>query len=191
MLYGSRGVSWDFGVHLEALVAFWRDRSKEARSSVRGVRIAREIPVGKDGEGLLSGVDARWRMVCGFLRDEMTGLRELDLTIWSSNGSVAAFPSAIAGIDGDDRETKVLERKNEEKRWREWEWTKDLLQMEALRNAKVTWWGLQSAKGDEGQTVGFDSWLAGRMVADKTVRDRMVEQGVVTEESVVLPWGIA
>jgi hypothetical protein len=188
VLYGSKGVTWDFGVHLEALVAFWGDRSKEARASVRGVRIAREIPVEKDGDGIVSGVDARWRTVCGFLRDEMTGLRDLDLTIWSSSGSVAAFPSApqVSG-EPDDEESKVLAKKDDEKRWREWEWTKELLQMEALRNAKVTWWGFQSTKGVEGRTVGFDSWLAGRMVGDKLVRDRIVGQGDVIEGSIILP----
>lgn len=182
VLYGSRGVTWDFGVHLEALVAFWQDRSPAARASVKGVRIAREIPIVKNKEEVVSGVDARWMVLCDFLRDEMTGLRELDLTIWSSSGSVTAFPS-----DGEGEESRMLLGKDEEKRWTEWEWTKELLQMEALRNAKVTWWGFQSLKGDEGQAVGFDSWLASRMVGDKLVRDRMVEQGVVVERSVVVP----
>ena len=180
-------MSWDFGVHLEALVAFWRDRSKGARAAVKEVRIAREIPVVKNGEEVVSGVDARWRTLCDFLRDEMTGLRELNLTIWSSSGIASAFPSVGAVVDADDEESKMLVRKDEEKRWREWEWTKELLQMEALRNAKVNWWGFPTTKGDERQTVGFDSWLAGRMVGDKLMRARMVEQGVVVEGSVVLP----
>lgn len=187
VLYGSKSVSWDFGVHLEALVAFWRDRSKGARAAVKEVRIAREIPVVKNGEEVVSGVDARWRTLCDFLRDEMTGLRELNLTIWSSSGIASAFPSVGAVVDADDEESKMLVRKDEEKRWREWEWTKELLQMEALRNAKVNWWGFPTTKGDERQTVGFDSWLAGRMVGDKLMRARMVEQGVVVEGSVVLP----
>jgi hypothetical protein len=171
VLYGARDAVWDFGMHLEALMAFWGDRSQVARACVRNVRIAREIPALQSSNGM----DARWTKLCAFIETELVGLRELDLTVWSGSGSAASFPSA-----GGD---KV----GEEKRWREWEWMKELLEMDGLRAARVTWWGFWSTEGSERPAAGFDSWLAGRMVADKVARDRMVRQGVVVEGSLVVP----
>lgn len=168
-------------------MAFWRDRSPVARSCVKNLRIAREIPASHQ-----SGVDERWTKLCTFLREEMTGLRELDLTVWSGTGSAASFPSALptTPVDSDDFGEAVL-RADEVKRWREWEWTKELLGMEGLKNARVTWWGFKSMEGEGRPAAGFDSWLAGRMVADKLARDRMVAQGVVVEGSLVLSGIIA
>jgi hypothetical protein len=131
-------------------------------------------------------VDDLWVTFCGFLEREMKGVRGLDLTIWSSSGSVASFPTTTSLEGGRlDVEDQVLKEKEKELewqiKWREWEWTRDLLRMEALRKAKVTWWGF------EGQDGGFDSWLAGRMVGDRLVRERMIREGMVVEGFVVIP----
>ena len=194
MLYGSNGTVFDFGIYLEAVSAFFGDRSEVARRSVRNVRIAREIPAVENREGdeaVSKGVDARWVALCGFLKEEMTGLRNLDLTMWSSSGSLASFPSSVGALDvmvdeEKEEEAATALRKLVVQRWREWEWTYDILQLEALRRAKITWWGFQTFQGSEGEH-SFDSWLAGRMVGDRLVRDRMVKEGVVVEGFVVLP----
>ena len=196
VLYGSSEAVWDFGVHLEALKAFWGDRSENARKLARNVRVAREIPCLENREGVVSKeVDPRWVSLCEFLKTELTGLRTLDLTVWSSSGSISSFPVssstsvATDGVEsGDwdvDEEVEKMVKEEELKRWREWEWTHDLLQMEALRQARIIWWGFQSIRGQNGES-SFDSWLAGRMVGDKLVRDRMVREGVVVEGVVVL-----
>jgi hypothetical protein len=189
VLYGGKEVSFDFGIHIEAALAFFSDRGREARGYVREVRVAREIPCVGNRDGLVAKpIDNLWVRFCGFLEREMKGVRGLDLVIWSSSGNVASFPpspvtsDALEGgrLDGEDR---VLEEKEREMqlKWREWEWTRDLLRMEALRKAKVTWWGF------EGQDGGFDSWLAGRMVGDRLVRERMIREGMVVEGFVVIP----
>jgi hypothetical protein len=186
VLYGGKGVSFDFGIHLEAALAFFSDRSKEARRAVREVRVAREIPCVENSDGLISKpVDGPWISFCAFLERELKGVRGLDLTIWSSSGSVASFPApdALDGGREDEVDSEVLKEKERELqlRWREWEWTRDLLRMEALRQAKVTWWGF------EGQDGRFDSWLARRMVGDRLVRERMIREGMVVEGFVVIP----
>jgi hypothetical protein len=185
VLYGDKGVSFDFGIHIEAALAFFSDRGKEARGSVREVRVAREIPCVENRDGLVAKpVDNLWVRFCGFLEREMKGVRGLDLTIWSSSGSVASFPTTTSLEGGrPDVEDQVLKEKELEMqiKWREWEWTRDLLRMEALRKAKVTWWGF------EGQDGGFDSWLAGRMVGDRLVRERMIRERMVVEGFVVIP----
>jgi hypothetical protein len=182
VLYGANGVLFDFGIYLEALSPFFRDRSERARNSVRSVRIAREIPEVDNREGddaVSKGVDPRWESLCAFLKQELVGLRSLDLTMWSSSGSVASFPSSTGSsvqMVEDEEMVKMLAVE----RWREWEWTRDLLQLEALRKAKITWWGYQSIGGSEGEH-SFDSWLARRMVGDRLVTDRMIREGVVVE----------
>jgi hypothetical protein len=61
--------------------------------------------------------------------------------------------------------------------------------MDALRQARITWWGFQSIRGENGES-NFDSWLAGRMVGDRVLRERMVWEGVAEEGVVVLRgWG--
>ena len=194
MLYGNSQTVWEFGVDLDACISFWRDRGMSARRLVTNLRVAIESPeVGIEGGG------EKWRLFCDFLSAEMTGLRSLDLTVWSATGSAASFPTSVpAGIsqsgnpvasEGDWEETQgVLQRrKEEERKWREWEWIHELLQMDALRTARITWWGFENL-GVRGRSEGggFDSWLAGRMVGDSLVRDRMVRDGVVVEGIVVL-----
>ena len=83
-------------------------------------------------------------------------------------------------------------RVEREKRWREWKWTDDLLSMPTLRQARIACWTAVPPKMEEfvdfGVTVPkFDSWVAGRMVADSALREKMVQDGVVvSEEKVVL-----
>ena len=190
MLYGGKDVQWDFGIHLDALKAFWRDRSVLARESVRNIRIAREIPAedNRDG-GVGRPVDVKWIEFCSFIKSHLPSLRNLDLTIWSSSGATTSFPSSGPAPINDeahvDREQEARLKVEQARRWREWEWTCDLLQLEELRKAKINWWGFQSV--GEGTEISFDHWLAGRMVGDKIIRDRMIKEGVVVEGFVVLP----
>lgn len=116
------------------------------------------------------------------------GLRELDLTIWTGSGSVAAFP-AMQEKEVEEEMGWEVEREVEAmqlKRWRDWEWTCDLLKLESLKKAKITWWRFQGLEAEAGE-VHFDAWLAGRMVADGIVKERLIKEGIVVEESVVLP----
>ena len=168
LLYAAPGVSWDFGISIEAVGPFFGDRSQVARECVRNLKVAREIRDGGIGE---KEVDYSWNRFCGFVAEELVGLRTIDLTIWSSSGGVEGFPS----IDGPGE-------KEVARRWREWEWIQELLGQE--RKARVTWWGFQGEGVMRGQ--GFDSWLARRMVMDHVVREKMVEEGVVREGVIVL-----
>jgi hypothetical protein len=83
VLYGGKGVEWDFGIHLEVLRAFWKDRSQIARESVKHIRIAKEIPceVNTDGR-IVKSVDEKWETFCVFLGDQLPSMKILDLTIW-------------------------------------------------------------------------------------------------------------
>jgi hypothetical protein len=152
-------------------------------------------------------VDPSWVAMCELLKSELVNLWTLDLMIWSSSGSVSLFPSSspsssasptvtadLAALDlgasgTGERHSEAYEQSKEEeeevKRWREWEWTYDLLQMETLRKAKITWWGFQSI-GRSGPN-SFYSWIAHRMVRDQSARDRMIREGVAIEGTVVLP----
>ncbi|KUJ07567.1 uncharacterized protein LY89DRAFT_742796 [Mollisia scopiformis] len=200
VLYGGRGVVFDFETSVDAAVAFWGDRSREARGWVRGLRVAREVPswLGKDSWGN-DRRDEVWDRFCRFVKDELTGLWKLDVTLWSSSGSAVGFPSQIAssGTGDEEGDTKLKEQEDQRK-WREWEYTASLLQAEGLREARVTWWGFGSGeeKGvEELQMDGtmmrvrperFDSWVARRMVGDRLVREKMVRDGVVVEGVVVV-----
>jgi hypothetical protein len=176
VLYGGKDVQWDFGIHLQALVAFWEARSQVARECVRSIRVAREIGCVENRDGrVLIGVDSKWLEFCTFLRDQLPGLRNLDLIIWSTSGLTSSFPPApLSPVD--------MEKEKDVQAWREWEWTRDLLALEELREAKVTCWGFQNIRDES----NFDSWLAGRMVTERLVRERMVREGVVVEDIAVL-----
>jgi len=198
VLYGHKDAKWDFGVHLDALVAFWSDRSETARKLVKNIRIAKQIPplVSLPAEGEKQHLaDPLWERICTFITNEMGGLRSLDLTMWSSSGSPASFPTSIKSINSIpdiSREDQSLALAEQRQKWQEWDYTHELLSMPALRKAKVTWWGLQKSNDDapdgrEGDWLGFGTWIAGRMVGDKLVRDRMVRDGVVVEGIVILP----
>lgn len=63
--------------------------------------------------------------------------------------------------------------------------------MDALRCARVTWWGFRGVEGEGMPAAAFDSWMEGRIVADKLARDRMVEQGLLVEGSLVVSGGAA
>jgi hypothetical protein len=187
VLYGALDTEWDFGTSIEAVAPFFGDRSQEARNCVGHVKVAREIRDGAASEY----VDYAWERFCKYITTELLGLRTVDLTIWSSSGSTASFPSSILPEGTEEKESEAeMGRK-----WKEWEFTKRLLEKEGLRNAKVTWWGFQGSKwegnveGVQERGQGFDSWLARRMVQDKVVRERMVGEGVVREDSIVLASG--
>lgn len=197
VLYGSREAAWDFGVHIDALSAFWGDRSEVARRCAKNVRIAREVPAAVSSWGVERDEgrervvwDPVWENACEFIATELTGLRSLDLTVWSSSGSATTFPAANLNAPPssthsgeEDNGILIAIQREQEQKWREWDYTAALLSMSSLKTAKVTWWGFQSAKpGETGAGGGgFDSWIAGRMVGDRLVRDRMVRDGVVVE----------
>ncbi|RDL42183.1 uncharacterized protein BP5553_02162 [Venustampulla echinocandica] len=197
-LYGNKETVFDFGTHAEALIAFMADRSKTARACVKNVRIATEIPsigLDEDWQGTVTkGVSDKWLRLCDYLKSELTGLKDLDLTVWATDGSTP-WNATLAQLGfqkpAEEDETSKMLRKEAEARWREWEWTKVLLEVEALRHTKITWWGSRSNIGEQGETIAFDSWLAGRMAGDRLVRDRMVKEGVVVEGSVVVPGLVA
>jgi hypothetical protein len=206
ILYGAKDTIFDFGTSIEVIERFFGERSAAARGVVRNVRIAREIPAMENRDGFLAkSVDEKWMRVCNYLRTELPGLRMLDLTMWSSSGSVASFPVSIEEVGlvstRDGRNASVVElgdhwelqkkQQEVEREWKKWEWTKHLLAMENLRRAKITWWGFCNVPGHDGEKQGFDSWLAGRMVADRLVRDRMCREGIVVEGSVLLSCGRA
>lgn len=197
VLYGNKDAVWDFGVHIDALLAFWGDRSEIARRCVRNTRIAREVPAAVTSGVVETGQkkgrvlwDPVWEKACDFVATELTGLRSLDLTVWSSSGSATTFPSTNLNAHSlsthsveEDTTVMIAKQREQEQKWREWEYTAGLLGMSNLKTAKVTWWGFQSAKpGETGAGGGgFDNWIAGRMVGDRLVRDRMVRDGVVVE----------
>lgn len=195
VLYGSNEAVWDFGIHQDALVAFWGDRSKVARECVRNIKMAREIPgTSQFVNGGAVAITPAWEKACNFITTQLPNIRTLDLTMWSSSGSTASFPSLAnttpIAPDTDDVHTLSLASQADlERQWREWDWTASLLKMESLKQARVTWWGFQSTKSEGGSVhmhSGFDSWIAGRMVGDRVVRERMVRDGIVVEGVVVL-----
>ncbi|KAF8847371.1 hypothetical protein BDZ45DRAFT_607570 [Acephala macrosclerotiorum] len=197
ILYGQKDTAFDFGTYVDAAIAFFSDRSIAARRAVKSIRVAREIPawLGRDAYGN-DREDQSWVKFCGFVKQELRGLRTLDLTLWSSTGSAASFPTQIPGLqagDGEDEEEEKRTRKaredaEQQQKWREYNYTASLLSVPALRSARITWWGFNSEAGNE---KGFDSWIATRMVGDRLVRDRMVKEGVVVEGIVVIPGGCA
>lgn len=184
VLYGTEGTTFDFGVHVDAVVPFWSDRCASARRSARSVRMAKEIP-GATENGrrpaatkLQAAETEVWDKTCSYLRSELRGLRNIDLTVWSAPGSNATLPSANVGEPDESPATQAA--------WKEWEWTRKLLEVEALQKLRVTWWGFHVTESIDGS---FSSWLGKRMVSDKVVKDRMVKSGNVIEGFVVLPGG--
>lgn len=209
LFYGHKDTIFDFGTHLDACIAFWDYRSEVARKSVRNLRVAREVPawLGRDVYGNTQ-IDLPWMKFCTFVQKDLTGLRNLDLTLWSSTGSASNFPTQIQNEANDNENVEERERKVKDKeraqKWREWDYTASLLATEGLREARVTWWGfnfenesvvemqadgasMRSAWSESGKE--FDSWVAGRMVGDVLVRERMIRDGVVLEGVVVLRGG--
>jgi len=203
---------WDFGAHLEAVRGFWGERSRVARECVRVIRCAWEVPAwggvfeGGGGGEMLGRKAVVWMRFVEYLRSELVGLRGLDLMLWCADGSGSGFPRIEEGLRegmrpvescgfGEREERERMDRGKRverEKRWREWKWTDDLLSMPTLRQARIACWTAVPPKMEEfvdfGVTVPkFDSWVAGRMVADSALREKMVQDGVVvSEEKVVL-----
>jgi hypothetical protein len=189
ILYGGKDVEWDFGIHLQAFQAFWRDRSELARRSIRNISIAREIYCSENHDGkAIKSPDEKWLVFCRYLHEKLPNLRHVELTIWSSSGDISLFPivpalTQLLEHSGRDSEPSKKRETAELQRWRNWEWTHDLLQLKELQTAKIRCWGFQDAR-EEIEKKSFDSWLAGRMVGDRVLRDRMIKNGLVLEKSV-------
>ncbi|KAG9235124.1 hypothetical protein BJ875DRAFT_282066 [Amylocarpus encephaloides] len=186
VLYSNIHSIFDFGLHGEALISFWNQRSRTARASAKRLGIAKEIPCITEADGMgIATVDKKWKRLCDFIKNEMTGLRELDLKLWTGNENWFLLP--FTPLSSPESQIVASEPVSESaSSWKTFEWTKALLELDSLRSARVTAWEFHNRRGQEGEKVGFDSWLAGRMVGDSLVKDRMVKEGVVIERSVVL-----
>ncbi|KAE8445785.1 hypothetical protein EG329_012843 [Mollisiaceae sp. DMI_Dod_QoI] len=212
VLYGSKDAIFDFRTHLDAAIAFFGDRSEAARKSVKCIRVAREIPawLGRDAYGNQRR-DETWIKFCNFVKHELKGLRSLDLTLWSSTGSAASFPTQIVGVQAaDEIETRdeeeeerarKVQEEDDKRKWREWEYTASLLEAEDLRESKVTWWGFKSKEGnaveqqddDQEADTGDDlSWATSSnlkgfdsWIAARMVGDRLVRDRMVKDGVVV------
>lgn len=182
VLYGGKQVKWDFGIHLAAATTFWKERSQFARDSVRTLRIAKEVPCIRDGERGLGVVDTRWKDFCSFVSKSLPNIQVLDLTIWSSSGSIAGFPAFLisTGETGEKQPNESLVNGLSC-----WLWTHKLLLLENLRELKVTTWDFESMLQLEEKN--FDSWLPKRMLADSTVKARMIRVCGVKERSLIIP----
>ncbi|PVH78770.1 hypothetical protein DL98DRAFT_238649 [Cadophora sp. DSE1049] len=188
VLYGCKETVWDFGVHLEAVRGFWGERSRVARECVRGVRVAWEVPAwsafenGGGGE-MLGRKAVVWMRSVDYLRNELTGLRGLDLMLWCVDGSASGFPRGeemskedvnqpVHACGLDQREQLQLSERRAnfemEKKWRQWKWTEDLLSMPSLGQTKITCWSAVTPKMEEVIEFG------------------MVKDGVVVSQEVVV-----
>lgn len=199
------GGMFDFGVYVDAVIPFLKDRSAVARQTVKTLKMAREIPQAANASGMEElgeerqavktekavdeDLDPLWSRTCEFLRKEGAGLKTIDLTVWAENGDMVDLPVDQSVPDDDESATEEKPKPvlmDDGHLWREWEWTRKLLMVPGLRHVKVTWWGFAMDKVGQGR---FDSWLGRRMVADKLVRDRMVWEGCVVEGVCVVPGG--
>jgi hypothetical protein len=186
VLYGGQ-TAFDFSTYIDAVVPFFTDRGAFATSLVRKVLLAREIPHAVPDRAPAVGAsvvgDRWWMNVCAFLTG-MSSLRSLEMTVWSANGS-AVLASASAPVP----------EREESESWRKWEYVHALTACPALREVKVRYWafpathmGFGAGAGEAEGEVGFDGWLAKRMVGDELMRERMVRGGIALEGIVVLPF---
>lgn len=175
---------FDFDTHLSAAIAFFSDRSAIARQSVRKIKVAREIPkwIGRGAYGRQRR-DEGWVGFCKWVREELRGLRGVELGIWGESSKMPLVERA--SVEGEeDVDEEVKRRKEEQERnFREWEFIGDLLRVEGLNEARIAWWGF-AREGEEGEE--FDDWVRGRMGGDQVVRERIVREGNVVEGVVIL-----
>lgn len=201
VLYGGVGVVFDFATHIDVLATFWAQRSAVACRSLRCLKIAREVRCVENIKGGKIGeVDVRWVAASTYIGENFANLRSLDLKMWLSSGYADSFPvslkdAAMLGArfrNSEDSEEGMIEKvnyrilrekkKEADKKWREWDWTKGVLALASLRSVKVTWWDFSSGINFDARAGGaFDSWTAGRLVADGEVRTRLVNSGSVAE----------
>ncbi|KAK2627020.1 hypothetical protein QTJ16_004195 [Diplocarpon rosae] len=195
MLYSSSRTVWDFGTHIEAVESFFGARDERARTCVKSLRIAFELPVSISENPGLRMADRKmkaWDRMVRFVCEEMTGLERLDLTLWWSDGSCGVLPVRDSDSDSDliapsDEGFGSSDTSHSERRtmiaWRESPFTSEILSLPSLISAKITEWTARPPTGIFG-TEGkmWDSWAAERMVVDPVLRERMVKKGVVGEE---------
>lgn len=155
-MYGAEAI-FDFGVYVDAIVPFLKDRSTLARRAIRHISMARGIPVissvadNKDGKlrdsNQASGevMDVLCSTTSAFLMDQCVGLRTVDLTVLAENGGLVeeTLPIAIgltpdAQDMGDDSAECAVDDESDNKAphaaedgelWRQWEWTRALLKV--------------------------------------------------------------
>lgn len=182
VLYGHPDVVWNFGLSFEGLVGFLGGRSEVARGCIRGIR----------GAGCVTGgVDSKFLSTLDFMKTELTGLQNIEFTIWGerwgdgNEGGEKYLVSLGAGVNGEEVNWKGNDEEDggwKERKWREWEWTRRYFELGGLRRLVVREW--RFGEGDE--KGGLDGWLARKMVGSGLVRDRMVREGVVVERRFVI-----
>ncbi|KAH8808169.1 hypothetical protein F5884DRAFT_675264 [Xylogone sp. PMI_703] len=187
VLYGSSQTLFDFGSHLDAFQAFFKDRSSLARRSVKNIRIAREITYPNHAESLVSSKpDPAWITFSNFILSQFQNLRTIDLILWASGGSGASFPATSSTTLGStttfsyEDDSEVAAAMALVQQWKEWDWTQNLLNSIAYLKTRITWWQFNPS-GE----LQFDPWLAKRMAIDPSVKDKMVRNGVLTERTAV------
>lgn len=160
-------------MNIEAVNPFWRDRSQSARRWARNLKIAREIPE----KPMCARSDVVWEDFCELVTHEMSGLRCLDLTVWGDAmwpSLQGVFESGVLQLEPKDEQefTKRLIERN----LCDWSYTKQLLEHEGLRSAKVTWWGFRA---------GVRTFLAKWMLESCLLTEEMIREGEVVQGVVV------
>ncbi|KAF7860734.1 hypothetical protein EAF04_008252 [Stromatinia cepivora] len=176
VLYGNENSIWDFGVNIEAVNPFWRDRSQGARAWIRNLKVAREIPELK----IYAGIDVVWENLCETITHELSGLRCLDLTVWGGTGDKSflqnfdSFETTQLSSTGDDNEAqRSMENLRNRRNLHEWDYTRKLLAHDGLRSAKVTWWEFRT---------GAKTFMAKWMLENRLWTEDMIREGAVVQD---------
>ncbi len=147
VLYGAKGVVFDFGIHIDAVSPFFLDRGDEARKWVREIRLARWLSVDEAKTSNLT-----WSNFCHFTKHELLNLRSLELTILVQK-EIYLEDQADPLVVNSESETKDKQREVEkEKKYREWEIAHDILQAGHWLSSKFTFFDF-GGKG-EGEALG-------------------------------------
>ncbi|KAJ8061226.1 hypothetical protein OCU04_010298 [Sclerotinia nivalis] len=178
VLYGNENSIWDFGMNIEAVNPFWRDRSQSARAWVRNLKVAREIPELK----ICAGIDVVWENLCEIITHKLSGLKCLDLTVWGGTGNksfLENFDSSettqSSSLD-DDEAQESMENLRNRRNLHEWDYTRKLLAHDGLRSAKVTWWEFRA---------GAKTLMAKWMLENRLWTEDMIREGAVVQDVVI------
>jgi hypothetical protein len=179
ILYGAKGVIFDFGIHVNVISSFLIDRSDVARHHIKEARLAREMPRSSIPH---TPQNELWYSVCADLRSSLKNLKNLSLILWSDTGSSNEFP-------GGNAEMRSTQTSSQD--WREWYYTRTILDIPNLRTVSITVWGfphagMETLSWSPGGREGFDGWLARKMVDDSVLKKRMIGEGVVEEREVLV-----
>lgn len=179
ILYGAKGVIFDFGIHVNVISSFLKDRSESARFTIKEVRLAREVPRSQIPH---TPQNELWYSISAEFCSSLKNLKFLNLVLWSDTGSSSHFPRAM---------DQTASTQNISQLWREWHYTRTILNIPGLRRANIMVWdfphaGLETLSWSPGGREGFDGWLARKMVDDAFIKERMIKDGVLGEERIVV-----